>query len=137
MGKRGKDRLDINGGNSFRRSRISGLGRSGDVHIRMYPSSVSSKASSALEVKGVRSSFTGLNGSCLFDASSVAEVFPSDGERVWTGCGGTGESKNGSLGTRARFGLTVDPATAKGLSSDGNGWERERACIEGGSGKVP
>ena len=81
MGKRGRVRLDMKGGKIFRRSRSSGLERSGDVHIRMYTSSASLKASSPLEVKGIYSSCKGLDGpSCLSDPDTLTagEVSPED-----------------------------------------------------------
>lgn len=81
MGKRGKDRLDINGGKIFRSSKSSGLERSGDVHIRMYSSSVSSNASSPLGLKGICSSFIGLLGSSRPSdphALCAAELFPEN-----------------------------------------------------------
>lgn len=102
MGKRGKGRLDTKEGNIFKSSRSSGFVRSGDVHIRMYCSSVSSKESSALEAKGVCSPCIGLRGSsCTSEPSAprMAGVFFGDSE-----CDSTGVSRNGSLGARARFG---------------------------------
>jgi hypothetical protein len=89
----------------------------------------------------VCSSCIGLDGSsCLSDANilSVAEVFPEDWEEgVTAECDSTGVSKNGSLGARARFGWTVEAAIVTDFCSNGSGWEWERACIVGESGKIP
>jgi hypothetical protein len=81
MGKRGKGRLDTKEGKIFKSSRSSGFVRSGDVHMRIYCSSVSSKESSPLEAKGVCSPSIGLSGSSGMSdpsAPSVAEVFFGD-----------------------------------------------------------
>jgi len=108
-GKRGKGRLVMKIGKTLSKEINSGLGRSGDVHVRMYSPSVSSKVVFTLGVASSSSSSPtsptiGLGSSSILSETTRVDtgawLIRRDGRDdvvgLWL-------SKNGSLGARGRF----------------------------------
>lgn len=103
-------------GKIFNRETNSGLGISGEVHIRIYSLSESSKVARARGVEIDSSSSTvcalaGLNGSPKLSGTAIVDAGDTlvrseslDEDNVVPS---TGESINGSLGARGRFFWTV------------------------------
>jgi len=100
-GKRGKVRRVIKEGKTLSRSMNSGLGRSGEVHIRRNSSSASSNADEFCELSALYAAFGGGGGSSVVGVEIKAEAF-DDGEDEREP-DNAGVSKKGSLGARARF----------------------------------
>jgi hypothetical protein len=77
-GKRGSGRLVMKTGNAFSKEMNSGLGRSGDVHVRIYSPSESSKGAFARGVASSSSSspagpIIGLGGSSMLSAGAKVD----------------------------------------------------------------
>lgn len=126
IGNRGSGRLVMNDGKSSTRSRYSGFGKSGDVHIRKYSSSSLESSNRRLarddDASSAKAEVAGLGKSSIasaFIAESNAEPVDWDDDDA-TERESTGVSRKGSLGARPRFGLTT-AVIGTGSKLDGSG----------------